>query len=76
MESSSISSILPHHNVEYCTWQAMSISSAAYHVEACVIGAGVVGIATASALAMAGKEILILEREASIGSGHHHETRK
>lgn len=34
-----------------------------------MIGAGVVGIATARALAMAGKEVLILEREASIGAG-------
>ena len=43
--------------------------SAAHRVEACVIGAGVVGLATARVLAMAGKEVLIIEREPTIGSG-------
>ena len=42
---------------------------AAYHVQACVIGAGVIGLATARALAMAGKEVLLLEREATFGTG-------
>lgn len=43
--------------------------SVAHHVEACIIGAGVIGLATARALAMAGKEVLILERDPTIGSG-------
>jgi L-2-hydroxyglutarate oxidase LhgO len=37
-------------------------------VEAVVIGAGVVGLACARALARAGKEVLILERHSEIGS--------
>jgi L-2-hydroxyglutarate oxidase LhgO len=51
----------------------MSISRAASasadRIEACVIGAGVVGLAVARALAMAGKEVLILESENKFGSG-------
>lgn len=44
--------------------------SASYRVEACVIGAGVIGLATARALAMMGKkEVLILEREKAFGLG-------
>jgi len=46
----------------------MNISSAAHHVETCVIGAGVIGLATARALSKAGKEVLILERDSSIGT--------
>lgn len=38
-------------------------------VECVVIGAGVVGLATARALALAGREVVILERENHIGSG-------
>jgi L-2-hydroxyglutarate oxidase LhgO len=38
-------------------------------VEAVVIGAGVVGLAVARALALAGRETLVLESEARIGSG-------
>lgn len=37
--------------------------------ECVVIGAGVVGLAIAAKLAQAGQEVLVLEREASIGSG-------
>ena len=50
----------------------MSISngaSSAFRVEACVIGAGVIGLAVARALALAGKEVLILESENTFGSG-------
>lgn len=49
----------------------MTLSNASYHVEACVIGAGVIGLATARALAMMGrkKEVLILEREKAFGLG-------
>ena len=50
----------------------MSISngaSSAFRVEACVIGAGVIGLAVARALALAGKEVLILENENTFGSG-------
>jgi L-2-hydroxyglutarate oxidase LhgO len=36
--------------------------------ECVVIGAGVVGLAVARALAMAGREVIVLEREAAIGS--------
>ncbi|MBV9697689.1 MAG: NAD(P)/FAD-dependent oxidoreductase [Gammaproteobacteria bacterium] len=39
------------------------------HVECVVIGAGVVGLAVARALALAGRETLVLEAEAAIGSG-------
>ncbi|MBV9079198.1 MAG: NAD(P)/FAD-dependent oxidoreductase [Methylobacteriaceae bacterium] len=38
-------------------------------VEAVVIGAGVVGLACARALAMAGQEVLVLEAEDAIGTG-------
>lgn len=43
--------------------------SAAHRVEAVVIGAGVLGLACARALAMAGKEVVLLERESMFGSG-------
>jgi L-2-hydroxyglutarate oxidase LhgO len=47
----------------------MSVATAAaYHVQACVIGAGVIGIAVARALAQAGKEVLLLDRAPLIGS--------
>lgn len=38
-------------------------------VEAVVIGAGVVGLAVARALAISGREVLVLEAEESIGTG-------
>jgi len=38
-------------------------------VDAVVIGAGVVGLAVARALALAGREVMVLEREGAIGSG-------
>ncbi|MFP8778303.1 NAD(P)/FAD-dependent oxidoreductase [Hydrogenophaga sp. RWCD_12] len=38
-------------------------------VDVVVIGAGVVGLAAARALALAGREVLVLEREAGIGMG-------
>lgn len=38
-------------------------------VDCIVIGAGVVGLATARALALKGREVLVLEAEASIGTG-------
>jgi len=38
-------------------------------VDAVVVGAGVVGLAVARALALAGREVLVLEREAAIGQG-------
>lgn len=38
-------------------------------VDVVVIGAGVVGLACAKALAEAGREVLIIEREDRIGSG-------
>ena len=47
---------------------AMSVTSAAYHVETCVVGAGVIGLAVARALARAGKEVLVLDRASMIGT--------
>lgn len=41
----------------------------AEQVDALVIGAGVVGLAVARALALAGREVMVLEREAAIGTG-------
>ncbi len=41
----------------------------AERVDCVVIGAGVVGLAVARALALAGREVLVLEREAAIGTG-------
>jgi 2-hydroxyglutarate dehydrogenase len=38
-------------------------------VDAVVIGAGVVGLAVARALAMAGREVLVLEASGSFGTG-------
>lgn len=38
-------------------------------VDAVVVGAGVVGLAVARALALAGREVLVLERETAIGTG-------
>ena len=38
-------------------------------VDAVVVGAGVVGLAVARALALAGREVVVLEREAAIGTG-------
>ena len=38
-------------------------------VDAVVIGAGVVGLAVGRALALAGREVMVLEREGAIGSG-------
>ena len=39
------------------------------HVEAVVVGAGVVGLAVARALALAGREVLVLEAAPAIGTG-------
>lgn len=39
------------------------------HVQCIVVGAGVVGLAVARRLAMAGREVLILEAEEAIGTG-------
>ena len=38
-------------------------------IESVVIGAGVVGLAVAAALATQGHEVIVLEREQSIGQG-------
>lgn len=38
-------------------------------VDALVVGAGVIGLAVARALALAGREVMVLEREAAIGTG-------
>lgn len=39
------------------------------HVDTIVVGAGVVGLAIARAVAMSGRDVLVLEREGAIGSG-------
>jgi len=39
------------------------------HVDCVVIGAGVVGLAAARALALRGREVVVLEREGAIGTG-------
>lgn len=51
-----------HHHLGHAVQQRM-------HVQAVVIGAGVVGLATARALARRGREVLILESERRVGSG-------
>ncbi|HET7765663.1 MAG TPA: FAD-dependent oxidoreductase, partial [Burkholderiales bacterium] len=38
-------------------------------IDTVVIGAGVVGLAVARAFALAGREVVVLEREGSIGTG-------
>lgn len=40
-----------------------------FRIEAVVVGAGVIGLSVARALAMRGLEVLVLEREAGIGQG-------
>jgi L-2-hydroxyglutarate oxidase LhgO len=42
---------------------------AAEAVDAVVVGAGVVGLAVARALALAGREVVVVERETAIGTG-------
>jgi L-2-hydroxyglutarate oxidase LhgO len=39
------------------------------HIDVLVVGAGVVGLAAARALALGGREVLVLEREGAIGQG-------
>ena len=48
---------------------ALAFKSAAFQVEIAVIGAGVIGLAIGRALAQAGKEVIILDRAGTIGSG-------
>ncbi len=45
------------------------MSSSPERVDALVVGAGVIGLAVARALALAGREVMVLEREAAIGTG-------
>lgn len=46
----------------------MSITSPSFHTQVGILGAGVVGLAIARRLALAGKEVLIFEKESSFGS--------
>ena len=41
----------------------------AEHVDAVIIGAGVAGLAVARSFALAGREVIVLERESTIGTG-------
>jgi flavin-dependent dehydrogenase len=43
-------------------------------IDVVVVGAGVVGLACARALALAGREVLLVEAEAGIGTGPARET--
>ncbi len=45
------------------------MSPGAERVDVLVVGAGVIGLAVARALALAGREVMVLEREAGIGTG-------
>lgn len=45
------------------------MSVAVERVDTLVIGAGVVGLAVARAMALAGREVMVLEREGAIGTG-------
>jgi L-2-hydroxyglutarate oxidase LhgO len=45
------------------------LSIPAEHVDTVVIGAGVVGLAVARAFALAGREVVVLEKESTIGTG-------
>ncbi|OEU18707.1 NAD binding site FAD dependent oxidoreductase [Fragilariopsis cylindrus CCMP1102] len=45
---------------------ALSSSSSLFHTEVVVIGAGVIGLGITRALAKAGKEVILLEKEAAI----------
>src|ERR1035441_2786466 len=55
----------------FCSGRAVSAGSIATteQVDCVVIGAGVVGLATARALALSGREVLVLETEGAIGTG-------
>lgn len=46
-----------------------SLSASLEQIDALVIGAGVIGLAVARALALAGRDVMVLEREAAIGTG-------
>ena len=39
------------------------------HIDTCVVGAGVVGLAVASRLAASGREVIVLDREEDFGQG-------
>ena len=45
------------------------LSTASQNIEAIVIGAGAIGLASARALAIGGKEVLIIESDSHVGSG-------
>lgn len=51
------------------TASASTNAAAADHIQVVVIGAGVIGLAVARALAKIDKEVLLLERANTIGSG-------
>src|SRR4029077_13712012 len=56
---------------EHSTWKRSSWSreSRMESVECLVVGAGVIGLAVGRALARAGREVVVVERETGIGTG-------
>ena len=65
-----VSSVTTRNDIRKKVGLASTMSlSAAWHVQTVVIGAGVVGLAAARAIAGTGREVLILEREPLIGQG-------
>jgi L-2-hydroxyglutarate oxidase LhgO len=56
--------LLPHRS----TTTTLSWSSAAFSTQVCVIGAGVVGLAVARALAQQGRDVLLVDQASTIGS--------
>ena len=57
------------HTIYNNTTIRKSSSATSFHVQTCVIGAGVIGLAIARELSKAGQEVLILERNGAIGAG-------
>lgn len=61
--------IMPLRRAAPTNWRAAARRWFGSSADAVVIGAGVVGLAAARALAMAGREVLVLEASSSFGTG-------
>ena len=68
-EGTSMSATRPPECARTAAREGESSSVNAEHVDAMVIGAGVVGLAVARALALAGREVLVLEAADAFGTG-------